>query len=206
MPKSQKTTNKASKKVSFAITPKNFLNLLQLSIYHPNQYSEAIPLSGGKKEPLFFFILTSVLGSILSLLTDVVIKQKPEVLFLGISSIVFSIPLIILSLFIIAGILHLIAKALSGRGQFNSTLRAVSYSSILSIFSFIPLVSILTGVLMLYILAKALSRTHGFSLSRATITVITPFLLALVIMVMLGLAGIVSLFNLGRSINIPGLI
>lgn len=179
--------------ISFELTPKNLLNLLRFSIEHPRQYTQALPLDGNFKAPIIFVITIYITSSLLKLLIDLITQQNPSVLFLGISGIVFALPLVILTKFIQAGVFYLLSKALKGQGSFKATFRASSYSAIPTILSFLPIISFISTLWEIILTTLALKRAHQFSYNRAIITVVTPFLIVVIVLIMLGLLAVNNL-------------
>lgn len=177
-------------KINFNLSLGNFLNLLKLSISKPRVYAEAIPNALNYQKPLLFFTLMSVTEATLSLILDVIIKQNASVLFLGISSIVLSIPISLLSVLISSTALFWLSRFLGGKSGFKTILGAFCYSSLPSIFSFIPYLSLLSGILTIYILIVAIKNLSQLSYLKASVTVIFPTILASIIFIMLGLRGI----------------
>lgn len=163
--------------------------MIKLSFLHPNVYSSIIPLEGGVKGAIFFFLANFAIGLFLRVILTSIISLNPTIIFLGITSIVFlAIPAII-SLIVISAALHLLAKILGGKGSFQSSLGAVAYSLIFLIFFWIPFADLVAYFFMLYVLTLTFSRAHQYSLVKAGVNVAVPFLITIILSVVLGLVN-----------------
>lgn len=187
--------SKKKKKSTRGENKNGYLYLLELSFRHPNHYAEAIPLEGGFKDPLLFFLINFALGSFIGVLIETGLSRSLSLFFLGISQTVFLLPVSLVSLLLISGALHLVAKLLLGKGSFIQSLRATSYSLVYLVLFWIPVLVILSYLLMLYVLTLSFARAHQYSIVKASVNIALPFLISIILSIALGLLNSNSIFT-----------
>jgi hypothetical protein len=166
-----------------------YLLLLKQCFLHPREYAEKIPLTGGFKEPIIFFLVIYGISSFLGLILNSILALNISKFFVGITGIVISLPFSLASLFIFSGILHFIAQLLGGKGDFKGSFRANAYASLPSILSWIPVISILAYALQTYIVIIAFHKLHHYSYRKAVLTVLPFILIVLMLMIALSMLG-----------------
>ncbi len=198
MARAKNKSSKVSKspKVNFELSTKNLVFLLKLSLTKPKIYADNIPFDLGFKKPLIFVLIVSTIQSSLALIIKVASTQNTSVLFLGISQIVFSLPMVILFTFTSAGIYFLISKALGGKGNYKGVVAISCYSTIPNILG-VSFLGLVFSILVFFVQIVALKRLNDFSYIKAATAVVAPLLILLVMVFMLGLAGTLSLLNFG---------
>ncbi len=120
--------------------------------------------------------------------------------------IVFVVALIFQFLF--AGIYHLIAKALGGKGRFKTLYYTLSLAAapiyILAIFGFIPCLGIVIllalGIYSLYLMTIAIQKTHKLSLGRSIAVWGIPLAIILIILVIIAIVAFAFLMAAFASI------
>lgn len=96
---------------------------------------------------------------------------------------VFSYATMLLSLFISAGIAHVLARLLGGNGKYYETYKAYVYGSTPSfLLGWIPIIGVLGSLYALYLSVLGVSKYHKISLWRAVAAVVLfPVLIAIVL-------------------------
>jgi len=133
---------------------------------------------------------------------------------------VFQLALMVISFFILTGLIHFVIKRFGGRGKWSDTAVVYGYSwawtlvlAPLSILGFIPLIGILYSLAMILVgfailgeVILGLSRVHGISKGEAIVAVLIPIALIVIVVVIISfllIAAIVwwqlGIFNMGSS-------
>lgn len=179
------------------ITFKNYRKLLRF-LPHPFLYTKTLSEYSNITLALQFFILNVSLGTFLKVLLVLLLTQNITAVFLGISSLIFFLP-ISLALFLSATtILFLVARVLGGRGSFGKTLFVSSYALLPSLFFQIPLLSIAAFLYYIFLLTVSFKVVQQYSWTKAVFTVVLPFIVLITFLVS---TGIVNPFYL-LSLNI----
>lgn len=174
----------------------NYQKLVRFSLTHPFLYIDSLSESPNITLSLKFFIVNIALGTFLKVILVLLLTQNITAVFLGISSLIFFLP-ISLALFLFSAlILFLIAKALGGRGSFGRTLSICSYALIPTILFQLPILSILGLLYSIFLLTLSFKRVQGYSWSRAVFTVVLPFIVLITLLVSIGILNPFYLFSL----------
>lgn len=167
------------------------------AVFRPTQFFRAMPVTGGMAKPLGFYILLSMLSATVqtfwnALLFDTLnqyFQFPPEIashiefnlgrdlLTVGVLTPAFSI----LYIFIFSGIMHLALRTLrSGEGGFEGTLRAMAYTNAVAVFSLVPFLGPLVGVLWwMVIYLIALKEAHRASYGRVLLAMHLPLVVVI---------------------------
>lgn len=95
---------------------------------------------------------------------------------------VFSYAIMMLSLFISAGITHILVRLLGGTGKYYETYKAYVYGSTPSLLlGWIPIVGVLGSLYALYLSVLGVSKYHKISMWRAFVAIVLIPLLAAII-------------------------
>lgn len=136
-------------------------------ILRPKEFFDVMPTDGGYRTPLFFALICWVIGGILS----AAVRAAPA------NIIVFPITAFI-GLFIMSIALHLSATFIvKGTGSFEGTFRVGSYTSALSVLTWIPIIGPLIGLYGIYLLVVGIERVHKLTTREAIIAVILPIII-----------------------------
>ncbi len=164
----------------------NYPKLLVLSLTRPKKISKNIPLKATVREGIYFFLASALLGSLLSVALRSILTLNLSFLFLGISASVFSIPILLAGLLLFSLIVFFTGKLLGGKLRFREILLTVCFCSTPLLFIYLPLVFIAASVYLMVLLALSLNNYQGYGPFKATINVAVPYLLAILVMFMLG--------------------
>lgn len=122
-----------------------------------------------------FFLVNLIAGLGINLLYSTLISAKASLFFLGISYMIFAIPISLLALVFIAAIFHFVTWLLKGSGSFKDTLLAILLSSTpLALLGFENLWGIM-NLGLFYLLVVNFRYFHSYSLISAVINVCLPF-------------------------------
>lgn len=165
--------------------------------FRPTQFFRAMPVTGGMAKPLGFYILLSMLSAAIqtfwnALLFDTLnqyFQFPPEIashlqynlgrdlLAVGVLTPAFSI----LYIFLFSGIMHLALRTLrSGEGGFEGTLRAMAYTNAVAVFSLVPFLGPLVGILWwMVIYLIALKEVHRASYGRVLLAMHLPLVVVI---------------------------
>ncbi|MBI5198564.1 MAG: YIP1 family protein [Nitrospirae bacterium] len=163
---------------------------LKESLLKPGDFFRKTPVTGGLGSPLVYAIIWGTLGMMFGVIWQILFggvlemiaqplgtktEFRPDYL-LAIA--VLSPLIVIISIFIISGILHLCLMLIGGnRKGFEATFRVVSYSYGAQVFSAIPLCGGIIGAIwMIVIEIIGLKESHGISGGKATLAVFLPLI------------------------------
>lgn len=162
--------------------------LVQLSILHPIEYAQTISNFSEPKEALLFFIYNFSLGFLIRILTNVLINKNLGFFFLGVDSLLFALPGVLLFLLILVLTFFLISKTLKGRASLSKQLIISSYcSSPLLLLAWVPILSLIATLISLAILIYSFKIINSFSLVKAGVTILIPFMVTTLLLIILGL-------------------
>jgi len=174
----------------------SFIPTARAVTFHPIAFFTSLPRQGNYWSPLAFALIcaeiSTILGGILGLVGGSSIAA-----FLG--SIVGTIIGATIGLFVVAGIAHLLARAIVGAttSPFEATFRVAAYASVTSLASWIPLVGGLAGLYGLYLAIVGMREVHQTTTGKAAAIVLIPvaaiIVLAIVAGVVVGLAALAGL-------------
>ena len=162
--------------------PGNFINswigCWKEVILRPKEFFDVMPTDGGYSNPLFFALVCWVIGGILT----AVVRISPA------SIILFPISALV-GLLIVSVILYLSATLIvKGAGTFEGTFRVGSYTSALSVLTWIPIIGPLIGIYGIYLLVVGIERVHKLTTREAVIAVILPVIVLLLLFALMALA------------------
>jgi len=146
-------------------------------VLHPKQFFATMPVNGSFRQPLIFALSISVAVGLLVCIT----QSKP---FIGIPAFII---LYIISMFIGAGLLWLIAKLAGGTGSYKATFRASAYCNVVSLVAWIPYVGFWATFYELWLLILGVQRAQNLSFKAACCVVLIPFFILFTTGIVLGL-------------------
>ena len=179
-----------------SITLTNYRKLLPYSFFHPFLYARTLSEFSGVTLSLEFFALNIAIGTLLKILLVIVLTQNITAAFLGISSLLFFLP-ISLGIFLLStALFYILARLLGGKGSFGKTLFISSYALLPSIFFQIPLVSILAFLYYIFLLTLSFKEVQKYSWTKAVFTIVFPFIVLITLLVSIGVLNPFYLLSL----------
>ncbi len=150
-------------------------------ILKPVDFFKAMPVTGGYKDPLIFALITAlIMGLGLTIIT----------LGVGFLAIIFAPVAVCISIFLAALLLLLCGKIVGGTGTYEGTMRVVSYSNVVNIIGWIPIVSIIGSIYGLVLTVLGMKEIHKLSTAKAILAVVIAVVIVFIIVVLLAVVGI----------------
>ena len=173
----------------------SFVDTVRRVVLQPVGFFAGLPRSGSLLNPLVFALICTeisvILGGILGLVgvrEGFVVGygfQVPENQDFGefIGSVIFAPIGSAISVFVIAGIAHLLVMLIVGatNSGFGATFRVASYASVTSLVSWIPIIGGLLGLYGIYLAVVGIREMHQTTTGKAVIVVLFPVILILVL-------------------------
>ena len=178
----------------------SFVDTVRRVVLQPVGFFAGLPRSGSLLNPLVFALICTeisvILGGILGLVgvREGFVAgygfQIPENQDFGefIGSVIFAPIGSAISVFVVAGIAHLLVMLIVGatNSGFGATFRVASYASVTSLVSWIPIIGGLLGLYGIYLAVVGIREMHQTTTGKAVIVVLFPVLLIL-LLALLGL-------------------
>jgi len=178
----------------------SFVDTVRRVVLQPVGFFAGLPRSGSLLNPLVFALICTeisvILGGILGLVgvREGFVAgygfQVPENQDFGefIGSVIFAPIGSAISVFVIAGIAHLLVMLIVGatNSGFGATFRVASYAAVTSLVSWIPIIGGLLGLYGIYLAVVGIREMHQTTTGKAVIVVLFPVLLIL-LLALLGL-------------------
>ncbi|MDQ3924789.1 MAG: YIP1 family protein [Actinomycetota bacterium] len=178
----------------------SFVDTVRRVVLQPVGFFAGLPRSGTLLNPLVFALICTeisvILGGILGLVgvREGFVAgygfQVPENQDFGefIGSVIFAPIGSAISVFVIAGIAHLLVMLIVGatNSGFGATFRVASYASVTSLVSWIPIIGGLLGLYGIYLAVVGIREMHQTTTGKAAIVVLFPVILIL-LLALLGL-------------------
>ncbi len=178
----------------------SFVETVRRVVLQPVGFFAGLPRSGSLLNPLVFALICTeisvILGGILGLVgvREGFVAgygfQVPENQDFGefIGSVIFAPIGSAISVFVIAGIAHLLVMLIVGatNSGFGATFRVASYASVTSLVSWIPIIGGLLGLYGIYLAVVGIREMHQTTTGKAAIVVLFPVILIL-LLALLGL-------------------
>jgi hypothetical protein len=173
----------------------SFVDTVRRVVLQPVGFFAGLPRSGSFLNPLVFALICTeiavILGGILGLVgvREGFVAgygfQVPENQDFGefIGSVIFAPIGSAISVFVIAGIAHLLVMLIVGatNSGFRATFRVASYASVTSLVSWIPIIGGLLGLYGIYLAVVGIREMHQTTTGKAVIVVLFPVILILVL-------------------------
>ena len=173
----------------------SFVDTVRRVVLQPVGFFAGLPRSGSLLNPLVFALICTeisvILGGILGLVgvREGFVAgygfQVPENQDFGefIGSVIFAPIGSAISVFVIAGIAHLLVMLIVGatNSGFGATFRVASYASVTSLVSWIPIIGGLLGLYGIYLAVVGIREMHQTTTGKAVIVVLFPVILILVL-------------------------
>jgi hypothetical protein len=188
-------------------------------LFSPTVFFRGIRNKGGLRESFAFGILTGSIGTMFGLFWQFLLKPEdmlfisglfPESvsnnhIFLGL--IILTPLLVMISVFIVAGVLHFFLLILRGANNgFEGTLKVGLYSNATSIFYLIPYIGefnigeIIAIIWSLIILVIGLREVHDTTTPRALFSLFLPFFVMIILLIVVVVVYFASSIIFGRGI------
>ena len=173
----------------------SFVDTVRRVVLQPVGFFAGLPRSGSLLNPLVFALICTeisvILGGILGLVgvREGFVAgygfQVPENQDFGefIGSVIFAPIGSAISVFVVAGIGHLLVMLVVGatNSGFGATFRVASYASVTSLVSWIPIIGGLLGLYGIYLAVVGIREMHQTTTGKAVIVVLFPVILILVL-------------------------
>jgi hypothetical protein len=166
------------------------LRTLFESLFHPSEFFRKMPVTGGLTNPLLYALIIGMTGLIFSYFWQIVAKgAMPGMQFgvgrslfggIGMALLAFFSPfVIIIGLFVSAGILHLCLMLVKGsKAGFEGTFRVVSYGYSANIFMVIPFCGgLIAGAWAIVLSIIGLREAHETTGGKAAVAVFLPLII-----------------------------
>jgi hypothetical protein len=165
----------------------------------PSEFFRDMPVVGGLGSPILYGAIVGYIGVLAKAIYDLVFNSvfgsafsnmtqdpqlAPFVNFLHagggfasfVATILFGVPLLILGMFISAGIFHVVLMLLGGAGRgFEATVRVVAFAEAAQLLNVIPVCGGLAGsIYMLVLCAIGLKEAHQTTLLKGILAVVIP--------------------------------
>ena len=163
----------------------SFTNTWQRVVLDPRGFFDELPPAGGLQAPFLFAMICFGIGGVSFLIFGGGIKGLLALMVLG-----------AFRLFVGSAIVALIAQHLfDGRGDYESTFRALSYSAAPVVVLGIPLVKYVAALYGTYVAIVGIAKAHAFDNTRAVLTFVATAIVGIVIVHAFGLWGLAYRFN-----------
>lgn len=166
---------------------KIYISLLKNCFIHPKLFLQDM-VHFSFKQALILFIINAVLGLSLRTIISVFYFQNWIVLLISITEIILSLPILLLLLFLLTLFLYLLAKVLQGQADFKTSLKVICFSAFPLVLFSLPFILPILIIYTLYYLIFSFHKVHNYSLIRASINILVPFLIVALFIFMLGIA------------------
>jgi hypothetical protein len=135
-------------------------------VVHPKVFFETMPLEGSYRQPLLFAAVVGIISVTAHGLTHGIPQWRLPVQFF----------FYIVGMYGTAGLYWVIARLVGGKGSYQGTFRAVVYSSVASLLTWIPYVGFPASVYQLVLSFLGIRRAQGLS-DKRTLIVVGPLYL-----------------------------
>lgn len=167
---------------------KNYLEQAKSVLTQPKQFFAKMAVTGGYRGPAVFIIITTIIGSLLSLFVSGIFSP------LILAGMVVLSPLAIVGVMIAAAIIHILLKILGAKRNYEATFRVFSYAYAVSLFSWIPLVGVFASLYGIYLEVIGLSKVHSISKLRVLVALLLPIvIIAAIIAALVGSAALIGM-------------
>lgn len=172
----------------------SYFQLLITSFKNPITFSALV-----SKKSLFFglkiYFFSIFIAFWIKIILGIAQFMSPGVFFLDLLELLVNILVSFLALFILGFILHILSLILGGRGNLNSSIKAVFYSFIPIIFFWLPFLRFISIVWILYLLTLNFKKAQKFSYIQSILTIGIPTLLIILMLLLIGNTAAFLLLN-----------
>lgn len=189
----------------------DYINAWKEVMLRPSDFYRRMPKTGGYAEPLIFAAISFIIYGLLTALLAALFGRgmymggmydgmyggmyngmygTGEFSLFAILMIVIVTPIAgIISLLIEAVIFYILFKIVGGAGNYEGTLRLLSYATAVLLLSWIPFIGWFMGLYGIYLYIVGGTYVHNISMIRSAIAVLLPTILVLILMILV-MAGI----------------
>jgi hypothetical protein len=168
---------------------KSYLDTWKEVIQRPSDFYKHMPTTGGYAEPLTFAAISYIIYGLLSAIISLFFSFMGFSFFAFIGTLIMTPIFCIVVLFIAAAIFNFIYNILGGTGNYEGTLRFMSYASAPMVVSWIPFIGLLGGIYALYLYIVGGMNVHKVPMEKSALAILLPtILIFLVFMILAGLA------------------
>jgi hypothetical protein len=188
------------------------LEKIKKVIFQPNEFFESVKTEVGIMEAFKFFVIVSLVYLVF---TIILFLAKPSMLLggflgfgpfsglfgvIGISIPIFIYISLIVSTFVGAAIIHIVAMLLGGKGDYSATYKALAYAATPSLLAgWIPFLGILAGLYSFYLAIVGISKLHEVSMGKAVAIILIPVVVFAIIAAIITFVIISSIFSLVKG-------
>lgn len=173
----------------------NHVDTLKKVLTDPEGFYSEMPTEGGYQEPLTFAAINFAIAGFLSGIVAVILSGA------GISSIVttliFMVIIGIVGLFIGGLILSIFFKIFGGTGEYEGTVRILSYSSAVQVFAWIPVIGWIVSLYGIWLNIVGGKHVHNLPIAKSAIAVLIPIIILAMIIMMLMAVIIAAIAAIG---------
>ncbi len=179
-----------------SLTFVSYCKTLWLSFTRPVIYPSKAPLFGTAKAAVLVLIINCCLFILTKTTASIIITHNPSLFFQTTFQVLQLLPLTFIIAFLITGTFHFLAKFLGGFGLFKHSFNAVVYSSFPLILAWVPILSIILYILVIYYLLSTFTKVHHFLFAKSLISVMVPIMIVVIVLTMLGLVDVSLLYSI----------
>ena len=164
----------------------DFIETWKAVVFNPTNFFKYMPAKGGYKKPLFFAVLCH-LPTILIKDLFLFFRGFPYLSEVIIFYIVVNILLIPIELFMVGVLFQMSAVAFAKEtyGEFEGTVRLLSYATATNVVSWIPIINVFAITYQLYLIWNGIKEVHKTTGLRALAILSIPAIVAAVAAVLL---------------------
>lgn len=174
-----------------------YIETVKSVLFHPKQFFDEMPVTGGYKEPLKFALISITISFLIGIfltliasITGIMLPSVPNspIAIRGFMSIVisliflpFALAFFSVGLFGAAAFNYILLRFFGGRGDYEATFRVSSYIfGLISLFVWIPLVNFLVSIYGFYLEIIGFSKIHQISKLRVLFVLLVPVILVII--------------------------
>ena len=170
----------------------NYIDTLKKVLTDPEGFYSEMPKEGGYQEPLTFAAINFAIAGLLLGIVAVLLSG------IGPSFIVI-VPIFmviggIVKLFIIGIILLIFFKILGGSGSYEGTVRILSYSSVVLVFVWIPIIGWIISLYGIWLIIVGGKHVHNLTTLKSAVVVLFPIIIMPAFMILLMILSSVAYF------------
>lgn len=173
----------------------NYVDTLKKVLSDPEGFYSEMPKEGGYQEPLTFAAINFAVFGLLSGIIAVLIKGAGAGSI--VSTLVGAVIGGIVGLFIVGIILFIFFKIFGGSGGYEGTVRILSYSSAVQVFTWIPYIGGIIGLYSIWLNIVGGKHVHNLTTVKSAIAVLLPVVILAVIIMLLMAAIIAAIAAMG---------
>ncbi|MDF1556815.1 MAG: YIP1 family protein [ANME-2 cluster archaeon] len=175
----------------------NYVETLKKVLTNPEGFYSEMPKSGGYQEPLTFAAINFAIFGLLSGIIAVILKgaSATSIVTVLIGAVVVGI----IGLFIGGIILFIFFKIFGGSGDYEGTVRIVSYSSAVQVLTWIPVVGGIIGLYGIWLNIVGGKHVHNLTTVKSAIAVLLPVIILGVIVMLLMAIIIAAIAAIGLT-------